>query len=305
LWNLAVVKVILTTKVNPVYDDLPEERYHFPRTYLNQVRSAVGDFAIYYEPRRASGDLSSRGGRQAYFAVARVTAVEADPARDGHFYARMADYLEFDHPVPFRLGERYYETVLRRDDGQTSKGAFGRSVRGLPDHEFDSILHAGFMTEDSLLPLPREHQGIPGFGEPQADFERPIVESVIARPFRDQAFSRQVRSAYDNRCAVTGLRLINGGGRAEVQAAHIRPVASFGPDSVRNGLALSGTAHWMFDRGLLAINDDHRIITVSRGLPDDAERLLVPDRLLRRPDDPAMQPHRQFLRWHRENVFKG
>ena len=34
------------------YDDRLEEHYHFPRTYLNQVRGAVGDHVIYYEPRR-------------------------------------------------------------------------------------------------------------------------------------------------------------------------------------------------------------------------------------------------------------
>lgn len=88
---------------------------------------------------------------------------------------------------------------------------------------------------------------------------RAVLTTKGARPFRDQAFARQVRLAYDSRCAVTGLRLINGGGRAEVQAAHIRLVPSAGPDSVRNGLALSGTAHWMFDRGLLAIDGNYAI----------------------------------------------
>jgi hypothetical protein len=57
-----------------------------------------------------------------------------------------------------------------------------------------------------------------------------------------------VLHAYGARCAVTGWKLINGGGRAEAQAAHIRPVERGGPDSVQNGIALSGTAHWMFDR---------------------------------------------------------
>ncbi len=299
-------RAVLTTKVMPTYDDLPEERYHFPRAYLNQVRQAVGDFVVYYEPRRSSGELSSRGGRQAYFAVARVVSVEPDPARDDHFYARIADYLEFDRAVPFREGEHFYEAGLRRDDGQTSKGAFGRAVRPLPDHEFDAILLAGFADDAAMLPAPATAPMMPGgFAEQQADFERPIVESVVARPFRDQAFARQVRLAYDNRCAITGLRLINGGGRAEVQAAHIRPVASAGPDSVRNGLALSGTAHWMFDRGLLAIDDDYAILTMTRGLPEDTGRLIVPDRRLRVPGDATMQPHHQFLRWHRENVFKG
>jgi putative restriction endonuclease len=37
------MKAVLTTKVSPVYDDLPEVRYHFPKTYLRQVESAVGD----------------------------------------------------------------------------------------------------------------------------------------------------------------------------------------------------------------------------------------------------------------------
>jgi putative restriction endonuclease len=300
-------KAVFTTKVTPTYDDLPEERYHFPRTYLRQVEQAVGDFIVYYEPRRASAEASSRGGRQAYFAVARLTGIQPDPTRADHYYAGITDYLDFDRPVPFRDDAHYYESALRRDDGETSKGAFGRAVRALPDPEFDLILRAGFVADDPLAALSPSATNEPrGFEEPaQADFERPIIERLIARPFREQAFARQVRLAYDNRCAVTGLRLINGGGRAEVQAAHIRPVASHGPDSVRNGLALCGTAHWMFDRGLLAVDEDLSILTVKSGLPEDAERLLLPDRILRAPRDVATQPHRQFLRWHRENVFKG
>ena len=49
------------------------------------------------------------------------------------------------------------------------------------------------------------------------------------------------------------------GGRAEVQAAHIRPVADNGPDSLRNGVALSSTFHWMFDRGLISVGDDYAV----------------------------------------------
>ena len=45
---------------------------------------------------------------------------------------------------------------------------------------------------------------------------------------------------------MTGLRIVNGGGRPEVQAAHIRAEEADGPDALRNGVALSGTAHWMF-----------------------------------------------------------
>ena len=65
---------------------------------------------------------------------------------------------------------------------------------------------------------------------------------------------------YDGRCAVTGWKLVNGGGRLEAQASHIRAVEHGGPDSVRSGLALSGTAHWMFGRGLIGFRDDLEII---------------------------------------------
>ncbi len=305
-----MAKAILTTKVDSAYDDLPEERYHFPRTYLRQVQAALNDWIIYYEPRRASSDLSSRGGRQAYFATARISRIAADPLTPDHFYAYVSDYLEFDRAVPFREGSRYYESQLRRDDGETSKGAFGRAVRPISDSEYDLILHAGFVRTLGAVEAPaatRASQGAPSemAEDPQAPFERPIVERLVARPFREAAFAVSVKSAYGETCAVTGLRIINGGGRAEVQAAHIRPVADGGSDSIRNGLALSGTAHWMFDRGLLSIADDYTILIAEKQLPGEAIRLIRPDRTVAIPGRLDARPHPTHLRYHRERIFKG
>ena len=114
-----------------------------------------------------------------------------------------------------------------------------------------------------------------------------------------------VRAAYSNRCAITGLRLINGGGRPEVQAAHIQPVASKGPDSVRNGLALSGTVHWMFDRGLISIGDDYKILVAENHVPGDAVRLLNQSGMINFPKDSTLYPNAHFLKFHRDEVFKG
>ena len=114
-----------------------------------------------------------------------------------------------------------------------------------------------------------------------------------------------VRGAYSNRCAITGLRLINGGGRPEVQAAHIQPVASKGPDSVRNGLALSGTVHWMFDRGLISIGDDYKILVAKDHVPEDAARLLNQSGSINLPKDQSLYPNAHYLKFHRDQVFKG
>jgi putative restriction endonuclease len=112
------------------------------------------------------------------------------------------------------------------------------------------------------------------------EFQRPLIERVVTRPFREAAFAGSVKAAYDDTCAFTGLKIINGGGRSEVQAAHVRPVASAGPDSLRNGIALCGTFHWMFDRGLISVADDHQLLLAKGHVPEAASRLLNPDRVL-------------------------
>ena len=303
VWRL-MAKAIFTTKVDPTYDDQPEFRYHFPRTYLRAVEATVGDCIIYYEPRRVSGELSSRGGRQSYFATARVAAVQPDPTLADHFYAFVEDFLPFPRPVPFKDGDFYYEFALRRSDGGTSKGAFGRAVRPISDSEYGLILSAA--SSDLLMPSKSSNEVMPqGFADDPADFERPIVERLTSRPFRDAVFSSAVRTAYNNTCAMTGLKIINGGGRPEVQAAHIKPVADSGPDSVSNGLALSGTIHWMFDRGLLSLDDDLTILMAADRVPDTVKRLINPARKLLPPGRPEFRPHRRFLHYHRELVFKG
>jgi putative restriction endonuclease len=299
-----MAKAVLTAKLSPAYDDIPERQYHFfGRDYKNQIDRSIGDFVIYYEPRRTTTDDSSRGGRQAYYAVARIAGVRPDRFNDGYFYADIEDYIDFDRAVPFRVDGNYLESGLQRDDGKTSKGAFGRSVRLIPDHEFDAIVRAGF-SDFAAPPNWAEPAEVVGFYEEQTPFERPVIEQVIARPFRDASFRAHVRVAYTNRCAITGLKLINGGGRPEVQAAHIMPVSHNGPDSVRNGIALSGTVHWMFDRGLISVSEELKLIAPRERVPPELRSLVENGRSLWLPENEIQRPHPAFLKHHRECVFK-
>ena len=145
----------------------------FPKTYLRSVERTVGEWIVYYEPRRTTSNINSRGGRQAYFATARVASIERDPKRENHFYAFVSDYLEFDQAVPFREGDHYYESGLQRIDGQTNKGAFGRSVRSILDHEYNLILRAGF--NDLAIGDERYEEGISKRLEDEPEiYERPL-----------------------------------------------------------------------------------------------------------------------------------
>ncbi|MGO8255557.1 hypothetical protein ACC792_31915 [Rhizobium ruizarguesonis] len=84
------------------------------------------------------------GGRQAYFATARIADIIPDPSEFDHFYALIEDFLPFGHAVPLKEADYYYERGLRKEDGSTNKGAFGRAVRNISDAKYDLILATGF-----------------------------------------------------------------------------------------------------------------------------------------------------------------
>ena len=294
-----MANAIFTASESSSYDDRIEERYHFPKTYLGQATQAIGELILYYEPRRDAG-ISSSGGRQAYFAVARLVSIEPDNTHESHFYAHLDNFLEFDRAVPFKENGSYYESLLQKEDGSTNKGAFGRSVRLVPTNEFEAILKAGFTTELESWELKDQAESDVPEMTP-----RPIIQQLVSRKFRDHAFRKHVRGAYSNTCAVTGFRLINGGGRPEVQAAHIRPVEADGPDTVRNGIALTSTVHWLFDRGLISFDDQYNVLLSPAGIPDELDKLIPAHKQLILPAHLERRPHPTYLRWHRENCFKS
>lgn len=278
------------------YTDQPEALYQFPSQYLSRAKQFEHDWAVYYEPVKAGG----RG----FYALGFVELIIPDPNMPKMFLAKIrpGTYLDFSTPVPHR------ENGVLIESGLSNAQA---SVRPLSHIDFAAIINRGLGDDEPILPridtpssIEHKFHDVPT----PFIFEQPRVrvESLVSRPFRDRVFRSAVINAYGSRCAITGLKFINGGGRAEVEAAHIRPVEHAGPDSVNNGLALSGTAHWMFDRGLIGLTDDLRVV-VSSHVNDleSVDRLLQPSRRAFSPSDPALRPHPRFLAWHRENIFKG
>jgi putative restriction endonuclease len=288
------------------YADSPAFHYQFPKQYLSRVQETVGDWIIYLEPTKVPG---TRG----YYAVAQVQSVISDPAVEGMYRAIIVpgSYLQFSTPVPYRGADGIHvERSVLNEEGRVS-GRARSAVRPLSRSDFARIVALGLSEDDPELPrvgsldLPA-----PGFEEDaQATFaletERERISALTTRIVRDRVFRRVVLDAYDKRCSITGLKLINGLGRAEVDAAHIRPVEKNGPDIINNGLALSGTAHWMFDRGLLTIEDDLTIV-ISRHVNDrdGAEGLINATGRLIAPRMERDRPHPAFLAWHRDNCFK-
>ncbi|MBX7481072.1 HNH endonuclease [Qipengyuania qiaonensis] len=283
------------------YDDIPEVHYQFPKSYLSRAQQMVGDWIVYREPVKIP---NSKG----FFAVAKVEEIIPDPAEPDRYRAiiEKGSYLPFEPTVPHIMNGEQVERGVLNEEGRVS-GRAQAAVRSLSHSDFARIVSLGLPDEDFLPRSDDEVVEDNRVRDNQTPFEieRPIVQSLVSKPFRDRAFRRAVMHAYDGRCAVTGWKLVNGGGRLEAQAAHIRPVEHGGPDSVRNGLALSGTAHWMFDRGLIGFRDDLEIM-VSRQVNDPASVEGIINRTGKAiaPQREADRPHPQFLAWHREHCFK-
>lgn len=279
-------------KDGSIYDDIPEVHYQFPKIYLSRAKQMVGDWVVYREPVKLP---QSKG----FFAVAKVERIIPDPSEPDRYRALIEEgsYLPFSPTVPHKVDGQPVERDLANAQA---------AVRPLSSSDFARIIALGLPNEE-YLPRSGDPEPMDRVREEHSpyEFERPIVQSLVSKPFRDRAFRRAVMEAYDGRCAVTGWKLVNGGGRLEAQAAHIRPVEHNGPDSIRNGLALSGTAHWMFDRGLISMSDDLDIM-ISRQVNDlpSVEAMINQSGKAIPPKRETERPHPKYLRWHRENCFK-
>ena len=303
------MKGVFEVSGNSRYDDDVSTRYHFPDIlkYKEIADRLVGDWIVYRETRAAKGRMS-------YVGVGFVERIESDPLDRTHFYARISQYLKFDRPVPYRSPTgRFAEQFLRDLDRPADAGRNlrGGSIRELLPRDFVEIVDQGL--SDTLSSANRVRLGL---APSEIDFEtarqlaeppteRRIEAMLVNRKIRDASFRNQVLAAYENTCAVTRLRIVNGGGRAEAQAAHIWPVAGGGPDTVQNGIALSATAHWLFDRHLISLDENYRLLVSDNKVPWELKQLFpAAGESILLPSDRSLRPAEEYLAKHRD-IFGG
>jgi putative restriction endonuclease len=139
-------------------------------------------------------------------------------------------------------------------------------------------------------------------GAESPDAEPPLVVNRSHRK-RDTRFAFEVLPAYDFTCALTGYRMVAENGTTALDAAHIRGFSDGGPCHVSNGLALSKTAHWLFDRGFWSLSDDLHVLVKKGNFHETGgpELLLKPKdgQLLRMVPNNRNTPQPEYLAWHR------
>ena len=167
----------------------------------------------------------------------------------------------------------------------------------------DYFMPAEQLALRELLNIPPE-QAVPT----KADGTPLVVEEAVQQG-REARVRLRVVAAYNYTCVLTGYRLNTVRGVTVVDAAHIHRFADSRNNDLRNGLALSKTAHWLFDQGLWSLTDDCRVL-VADGMFDESG----PSAFLLRghagqkilsPADSRLSPDPSYIRWHRKEVFEA
>ena len=123
-------------------------------------------------------------------------------------------------------------------------------------------------------------------------------------PMKDRVgqagFRRIVLQAYNNRCAVTGMRV------AEVlDAAHIQPYIEARSNHIQNGICLRADLHRLFDEGLISINDDFRLMVSEKLTKASKGYAKLAGNKLCLPNLNENRPSLSAIRNHREQIFLG
>ncbi len=132
------------------------------------------------------------------------------------------------------------------------------------------------------------------------------VETRQSRIARDSAFRVSVRAEYSQRCAISGIDIATPASLYEVESAHVVPLSDGGSDDIRNGLALSQTVHWAFDRGLIGILPD-RTIYIPRLVKHMTENQFLKQfekKPMAEAQNASLKVHPDAFRWHFENKVK-
>ena len=141
--------------------------------------------------------------------------------------------------------------------------------------------------------------------------------TLVERAVRDSQFRNLLLQHYDQKCCVSRLKLFSLPEKLhkdepepkplyEVEAAHIKPVRDGGPDDIRNGILLSRSFHWAFDRGLFTVNKDFKV-EISRKAPPETKENLErhKDEKILLPNNEGFYPHQDALAWHKKEIFQN
>ena len=201
-------------------------------------------------------------------------------------------YGSFDYKLAMLLSDPVNRTIVR---DQLLSVYFPEERSAYYRHK---QLNDGFYHEVQSLVL----------NEPEAQYKHISIQTEEDVFVRSGLFKRYIPQLYQDTCAMTGMRMRSTFKYNFIDACHIVPFAVTHDDKVTNGIALCPNLHRAFDRGLVSVDDDYRIMISTHidELTDHPYSLSkLNGRSILLPQVQRYYPSQENLAWHRENVFKG
>jgi putative restriction endonuclease len=104
---------------------------------------------------------------------------------------------------------------------------------------------------------------------------RPVEEMEEDRFIRGHAFKKAIPRIYENTCAITGLRVDATINVSMIDACHIVPFSESYNDTVTNGIALCPNMHRAFDRGLISIDENYKVLISNHFMESESNYSLA------------------------------
>ena len=137
--------------------------------------------------------------------------------------------------------------------------------------------------------------------------QKPTASIPEEAPIRSAGFRQAIIGLYDYTCAVCRLRIVTMDGETATDAAHIIPFHLSQNDDVRNGVSFCKLHHWAFDKGLISLSGNYKVIVsllMSDRRPTEWMLTELRDKSILLPERDKFYPAQDALAWHRETVLR-
>jgi putative restriction endonuclease len=144
--------------------------------------------------------------------------------------------------------------------------------------------------------------------EPAIIYKREILTLDEEEIFiRKGAFKKIVPRIYNQSCCISRMRIISSFEIQMVDACHIVPFSESHDDTITNGISLCPNLHRAFDRGLIAIDNEFKLMISEKFSEGGVDYSIAQyaNKKLMLPLDEKYYPAINNLEWHRRNVFKN
>ena len=123
---------------------------------------------------------------------------------------------------------------------------------------------------------------------------------------RGSLFKREIPKIYCNTCCVSGMKIDTTLSVSMIDACHIVPFSNSYDDTITNGIALCPNLHRAFDRGLISIDENYKVIISNSFIENDTNYSIRKYNgiTILLPKSDKYFPKKENFEWHRLNVFR-